>query len=110
MNRRVSLEIGPPPLKQIRSLPPVASRTFLNTTASKTPTPGRLFSSSQLLAARAPQKRFLVIAPPALTLVMIPFLTVSQTAGTPTKTVGLNSLMSPLQFRTLASESVRKLP
>lgn len=41
---------------------------------------------------------------------MMPFLTNSQTPGTPTMTVGANSRMSPLQLRTEVSVRVLALP
>ena len=106
----VSLETGPPALRQRFIRPPVASLIFLKTTASRTPLPGSPEAISFSFRARAPQKRPRTIGLPALTLAMMPFLTVSQTAGTPIRTVGLNSRMSPLQLRTDASDRVLGLP
>src|SRR5689334_12823833 len=110
MNLIVSWEMGPPPLKAMRSRPPVASFSFLNTTASRIAVPGRPADRSVCLRDKAPQNRFFVMNEPLLTLAIIPFLTLSQTAGTPIKTVGLNSLMSPLQLRTDESDKVLGFP
>src|ERR1700761_5257627 len=110
MNLMVSSDIGPPPLKAIRSRPPVASFSFLNTTASRMPAPGKPDDRSICLRDMAPQNMFLTMNEPALTFARMPFLTLSHTAGTPIRIVGRNSRMSPLQFRTEVSDRVLGLP
>ena len=54
----------------------------------------------------APLKTFFFNVPPALTFAAMPFLIISQTAGTPIIIVGLSARMSPTQLRTDASVSV----
>ena len=102
--------MGAAPLMQNLNRPPVASLTLLKTTESKIPEPGSPFAMRNLeqlglvlgrrletycLAYKAPQNVVRTRIPPLLTLAMIPFFTVSQTAGIPTNKVGFNSLMSP---------------
>lgn len=96
--------IGAPPLRANLSRPPVPSRTALKTMASVIPT------NPAFLADMAKLKTADLTAPPDLTLVMIPFRINSQTAGTPTMTVGLKALISPTQFRTEVSVRVLTVP
>lgn len=110
INRCVSFAIGPAPLRHNLNLPPVASLALLNTTASNTPAavtaPGSPLSIKNSFALNAAQNMFLTIALLCSTFPTMPFRTVSQMAGTPTRIVGLNSAMSPLQFFVDALEMV----
>ena len=110
----MSFEIGPPPFITIRNRPPVASFSFLKITLSKNHAPalapGNPFPSKKFLADMAPQKRLFTKKLFLFSWPNTPFFTDSQTAGTPTRMVGLNSRISPWQLRIDASDSVRGLP
>ncbi|KAI5310036.1 hypothetical protein KEM55_001888, partial [Ascosphaera atra] len=76
------------------------------TMASMMPDPGHLRAINQLFRDKPFQNSVLANPPALSTLPMMPFLMVSQTAGTPIMIVGASSRMSPLQLRTLTSEIV----
>ena len=111
---------GAPPDNDNRTLPPVASLILLNTIALRMLAPGKCHFSKKLLEENAPQNIF-SFNPVPLTRPIIPFRIDSQTAGIliismgfflerggryPTRMVGRNSLMSPLQLRVDASVKV----
>jgi hypothetical protein len=102
----VSLARGPPPFIPKRRLPPVAARMGPKIMLSMIPLPGRPAANKAFFADNEVQNRFLLTMPLDSILPMMPFLTDSQTAGTPTMRDGLNSARSPLQLRTEASVSV----
>lgn len=108
-NCSVSSAIAPPPFSTSRRFPPVASLILLNTKESITCTPGMPQYSILRFAAMAPQNSLLLNAPDAFTLPMMPFLTDSHTAGTPTMMDGLKARISPGQLRTDWSVRVRGL-
>lgn len=102
----VSKDNGAPPDRANRKRPPTCSLILLKTTLSMTVV-GRCRSISQDLVAKALWNKDCALGDAVLILPRIPFRIDSHTAGTPVISVGRNSLMSPLQFRTDASVSVR---